>query len=194
MAVAAQAITLVDAVLPARRAVHNVVLVLVGTALIALSARAAIPLPFSPVPVTLQTFTVLLAGLLFGSRLGALTLLVYLAEGLVGLPVFAFGLGGPAAFLGPTGGYLVGFVFAAAVAGWLAEHGWDRRRHTTFLAMLIGNLVIYLFGVAWLSHLLPLRDALVQGVLPFLPGDLAKIAMAVAAVPASWTVLRRFGG
>jgi biotin transport system substrate-specific component len=185
-------LTLVDAVWPHRRVGHNIALVLAFSLIIALSAQIAIPLPFSPVPVTMQTLTVLLTGLLLGSRLGALTLVAYLAEGVAGLPVFAFGTSGIAVLLGPTGGYLIGFVAAAGLVGFLAERGWDRRRSTTLLAMVLGNLAIYAFGVVWLGYYLTsLSQAIKVGVVPFLAGDAIKIALAVAVLPSAWSLLRR---
>lgn len=183
--------TMIDVVLPDRRLLHNAAVVVGGTLLIALSARISIPI--GPVPFTMQTFAVLLVGMLLGSRLGSLTVLAYLAEGLAGLPVFAPSTApGPAAFLGPTGGYLVGFVAAAAVVGLLAERGWDRGRLTTVLAMVVGNLVIYTFGVGWLSTLIGFQPALANGVYPFLIGDAIKIALAVAVLPTGWALLQRW--
>ena len=176
-------LTLADLVLPQRRALRDALLVLGSTGLLALSSQAAIPLPFTPVPVTMQTLAVLLIGMVLGSRRGALSVLLWLGEGAVGLPVFATGLF--------TGGYLVGFVAAAALVGWLAERRWDRRPGTTVAAMAIGTLVIYAFGVAWLSLFVGFGAALVQGVLPFLLGDALKIAAATAALPLAWSRLGR---
>jgi biotin transport system substrate-specific component len=120
-----------------------------------------------------------------------LALLLYLAEGAVGLPVFAGGAAGLAYMLGPTGGYLVGFVVAAGLVGWLAERGWDRRPAWTVLAMVAGNLAIYVFGVVWLAVLLgDLRTALVQGALVFMIGDLVKIAVAAFVLPGGWALVR----
>jgi biotin transport system substrate-specific component len=184
--------TLIDAVLPDRRVLHNVMLVAGFTLVIAASARIAVPLPFTPVPITMQTLTVLLAGVLLGTRLGAVTIVAYLTEGAAGLPVFAPTTApGPAALIGPTGGYLIGFVFAAAAVGALAEHGWDRRHATTLLAMILGNLVIYAFGVGWLSRFLGLTGAVANGLLPFLVGDAIKIGLAMAALPVGWQFLQR---
>ncbi len=169
---------------------YDAALVLAGSLLIALSAQIAIPLPFSPVPVTGQTMAVLLVGALLGRRRGSLAVLVYIAEGIAGLPVFAGGAAGPARLLGPTGGYLVGFVAAAYLVGLLAERGWDRRVSTTAAAMALGNLVIYTVGVLWLTVFVgSLSAALAAGVLPFIPGDLAKIAAAALLLPAGWKVL-----
>jgi biotin transport system substrate-specific component len=188
---------MIDAVLPQRRMLHNVILVVLFSLFIALSAQIAIPLPFTPVPLTMQTLTVLLTGMLLGSRLGTITLLAYLAEGLAGMPVFAGGnsawtassIPGVPVILGPSAGYLIGFVFAAGLVGFLAERGWDRRLWTTLLAMVLGNLVIYAFGVGWLSTFLGVGPAIALGMVPFLVGDAIKIALAVVAVPAGWRLL-----
>ncbi len=167
----------------------DAVLVLTGSVLIGLMARVAIPLPFTPVPVTGQTFGVLLVGALLGSRRGALSLVLYLLEGIAGLPVFAGGSSGPARLLGPTGGYLLGFVAGAWVTGWLCERGWDRRMLTAALAMLLGNLVIYLFGLPWLAAFVSPEKALMMGLWPFIPGDLLKLALAALALPTAWRLV-----
>jgi biotin transport system substrate-specific component len=187
----AMPLTLIDVVLPQRRIVHNVMLVVVFSVLIALSAQIAIPLPFTPVPITMQTLTVLLTGLLLGSRLGMVTLVTYLVEGVVGLPVFTQWGSGIAHLFGPTGGYLIGFVFATGMVGFLAERGWDRRIWTTLLAMILGNLVIYAFGVSWLSTFLGVGSAIAKGMLPFLIGDAVKIALAMVALPGGWALMQR---
>ncbi|MDZ7810226.1 MAG: biotin transporter BioY [Arhodomonas sp.] len=151
-----------------------VVSVLAGTILLALSARVEIP--FWPVPLNMQTFVVLALGLVYGPVLGAATVLAYLGEGLMGLPVFAHG-GGPAYLAGPTGGYLIGFVVAAWVAGQLAVRGWVRNPVTAIAAAFIANLVVYSFGVSWLAVVLgDLQKAIAVGVLPFLLGAALKIA------------------
>ncbi|HDN79156.1 MAG TPA: biotin transporter BioY [Chloroflexi bacterium] len=165
---------------------YDVALVTGGSIFVALAARIAIPLPFSPVPITGQTLAVLLVGALLGSKRGALSLLLYLLEGALGLPVFAGGTGGLVRLLGPTGGYLIGFVAAAFVTGWLAEHQWDRRFWSNFVAMLIGNLLIYLFGLSWLAHYVGLGKVLALGFYPFIPGDLIKLIIATAALPSGW--------
>ncbi len=160
-----------------------------GTLFIALSARVAIPLPFSPVPITGQTLAVLLTGALLGSRRGSLCLLLYLAEGASGLPVFAGGMAGPARLMGPTGGYLVGFIPAAFFTGLLAERGWDRRVRTTLLAILLGNAAIYAFGLPWLARFVGGERVLASGLLPFLPGDLLKSILATTLLPSGWKLL-----
>lgn len=174
----------------ARRAAwaYDSLLVVGGSLLIALTAQAAIRLPFSPVPVTGQTLAVLLVGALLGSRRGPASVLLYLAQGLMGLPVFAGGASGPAYALGPTGGYLVGFVAAAFAVGRLAEWGWDRHLGTTLAAMLAGNAVLYVCGLAWLSLFVG-RQAVALGMLPYLAGDLLKMAVAGALLPGGWALL-----
>jgi biotin transport system substrate-specific component len=182
---AARARPLAVELAPSRLSVRAVLVVL-GSALVALSAQVAIPLPGSPVPVTGQTFAVLLVGAALGSRLGAASVGLYVVEGLMGLPVFAGGTSGPARLAGPTGGYLAGFVIAAYVVGSLAERGWDRRVWSCVLAMLAGEIVIYVFGLAWLSRF-PLPSGVLQaGLLPFLVGDAYKVALAAVALPAAW--------
>jgi len=141
-----------------------------------------------------------MVGMLLGSRRGVLCLLTYLAEGLLGLPVFAQGKAGLLALTGPTGGYLVGFVLAAYVVGTLAERGWDRRPATTVLTMVLGNVAIYACGLAWLSVLLYVvgrglggRGVLAVGLYPFLIGDGLKIALAAILLPSGWKLIRHFG-
>lgn len=173
--------------------IYDLVWILGGTLFIALSAQVAIPLPFTPVPVTGQTLAVLLTGVLLGSRRAVLCLLMYLAQGLAGMPVFAGGTAGAVHLLGPTGGYLLGFVPSALLVGWLAERGWDRRPVTAFAAMLLGNLVIYLFGLSWLAYFVGAQKALVLGLLPFVPGDVFKLLLATVILPAGWKLLQRGG-
>ena len=152
--------------------------------LIGVCAHIAFLLPFTPVPITLQTFAVLLAGALLGPRLGTATLCLYVAEGVVGLPVFAPGKG-PFA-----DGYLAGFVVAAGVVGYLAERRWDRNPVGMAAMMAIGSAVIYLFGAAWLSFFVGgVTHAIALGIVPFLPGDALKAAIAAALLPAGWKLL-----
>jgi biotin transport system substrate-specific component len=165
------------------------ILAVVGTALLTLSAKVQVwP---GPVPITMQTFVILTIGMAYGWRLGGATLLLYLAAGAIGLPVFSKG-GGIAYFAGPTGGYLVGFVLAATVTGWLAERGWDRRPATTALAMLAGNVAIYVPGLIWLAVLIGFEKAIKFGLMPFMMGDLVKLALAAAVVPLAWKAVRRW--
>lgn len=175
---------------PGRFWLYNLGLILGFSILIGLSAQISIPLPFTPVPITGQTLTVLLTGAVLGSRRGALAVLTYLAQGFAGLPVFAGGKFGLAALFGPTGGYLLGFVVAAFVTGWLAERGWDRDFKTNALAMLAGNVVIYLVGLPWLAVFTGANQAIALGLLPFIPGDLLKLALATALLPIGWRLVR----
>ncbi len=172
---------------------YDAALVLAGSLFVALCAQFAIPLPFSPVPVTGQTLAVLTVGVLLGSRRGSLALLTYLAEGALGLPVLAGGAAGLSRLTGPTGGYLIGFVAAAFLVGWLAEQGWDRRFESTLLAMVLGNVVIYACGLPWLGRFVGVEQVFTLGLWPFLPGDLGKILLATASLPWGWRLLDRSG-
>lgn len=169
---------------------RHAVLILAGTVFIAVSAR--IQVPMWPVPMTMQTFAVLMIGMAYGWRLGGATLIAYLGEGALGLPVFASG-GGLAYFAGPTGGYLFGFLAAAVLVGWLAERGWDQSLVRTAVAMTGGTALIFLMGVAWLAFFLGDVDkALVNGLYPFIVGGMAKIALAALLLPFCWKLLDRF--
>ena len=170
---------------------YDAACIMAGSVFVALSAQVALRLPFSPVPVTGQTLAALLVGAVLGSRRGSLALLAYLAEGLAGIPVFAGGAVGFARLLGPTGGYLVGLIGAAYVTGLLAERGWDRRPRTTALAMLAGNAVVYAFGLAWLARFVGSDHVLAAGLLPFVPGDLFKVALAAGMLPLGWKLINR---
>jgi biotin transport system substrate-specific component len=170
--------------------VRNILLVLGGSLFVAGMAQVRIPLPFTPIPITGQTFAVLLVGAVLGSRRGAASLLLYLIQGLLGLPVFAGGASGLVYLGGPTGGYLVGFVIAASLVGLLASRGLDRRIPSALLAFLAGEVVIYLFGVAWLSLFLGIQRAIAAGLLPFLVGDALKLAAAGLVLPAAWALVK----
>ncbi|MGH7709956.1 MAG: biotin transporter BioY [Gemmatimonadaceae bacterium] len=185
---------MVDAVWPrhsAMRRVRDLILVLGGAMVIALSAHLEIPL--TPVPITAQTFAVLLLAALYGSRRGAATSATYLFLGLVGLPVFAGGTAGIVRLLGPTGGYLIGYVPAAFLVGWLSERGWDRKPWSAALSMVAGNAIIYLTGVLWLSRFVGASSVWQAGVLPFLPGDAFKIVLATLLLPLGWRLVARPG-
>lgn len=165
----------------------KIVLVLAGSLLMALSARVQVP--FWPVPMSMQTFVALGIGAAYGARLGGVTIATYLAQGAIGLPVFTAG-GGAVLLAGPTGGYLVGFFFAAVLVGWLAERGWCRSRVSTALAFLLGTVVIFGLGVAWLTVLFGFATAISAGVVPFLLSEAVKIALAVAVFPLAWRLAR----
>jgi biotin transport system substrate-specific component len=182
---------MIDAVWPTAGARREVVLIVGGSLLIALAARLQILLPFSPVPVTGQTFAVLLLGALYGSRRGPATVVTYLTLGALGLPLFAGGAAGLARLVGPTAGYLVGFVAAAFAVGWLSERGWDRSPCTTAASMIVGNLMVYATGIIWLSRFVGSEAVLNTGVLPFLAGDALKIALAAILLPSGWRIVRR---
>src|SRR4051812_3421755 len=178
-------------------AVRNVALIVLGSAILTLSAK--IQVPFWPVPMTLQTLAVMAIPAAYGLRLGVATVLVYLAEGLAGLPVFAQTAAGPAYFLGPTGGFLAGFVIAAAIIGWATDRGWDRSIGLLAAAMLIADAVVFALGFGWLSWLAAVgtghgigpAKAFAGGVQPFILGDLVKIALAACVIPAAWGLVDR---
>jgi biotin transport system substrate-specific component len=172
---------------------RRIMLAVVGSLLITLSAK--IQVPFQPVPMTLQTLVVMSLGLAYGRNLAFATVALYLLQGAAGLPVFAEtpakGLG-LAYMLGSTGGYLFGFLAAATVCGWLAERGWDRRIHTTAAALLAGAVLIYLPGLLWLASLYGWDKPILEwGLLPFVPGELTKIAIGACLVPTIWAWLER---
>jgi biotin transport system substrate-specific component len=171
---------------------RSAALMAAGSVALALSAK--IQVPFWPVPMTMQTLTVLLIGVAYGSVLGAATVLAYLAEGLVGLPVFAGTSAGPAYMVGPTGGYLLGFVLGAACAGRLAERGWDRSLAGASAAMALGHVLLFIPGVIWLAVLFGWDKAIAFGVTPFIFATVVKTALGAGLVLAFWSVLgRRFG-
>ncbi len=187
-------LTFVDVVISRTGLLWDVVLVAGFACLTA--AFAQISFWIGPVPVTGQTFAVLLAGAFLGSRRGALSQLSYLAVGATGIPYW-FALGGPpgiARLVGHTGGYLMGFVAVAFVVGWLAEKGWDRHVGTASLAMLAGEIVLYIFGLSWLAHFVPGNTVLQVGLYPFVIGDLIKVVAAALILPSGWLLLRRFKG
>lgn len=167
-------------------------LALGGSLLLTFSAKLQIP--FWPVPMTMQTFAVLVIGMGLGARLGGATVALYLAEGALGLPVFAGtpekGIGF-AYLIGPTGGYLLGFLVSAALLGWLAERGWDRHIGSTLAAMALGSALIFACGLAWLGPLIGFTKAVQFGLLPFLPGAALKIALAAVLLPGIWRMLGR---
>jgi biotin transport system substrate-specific component len=183
--------TLLTRTLPRlNRRVRDLLLVVAGSLCVAGMAQVRIPLPFSPVPITGQTFAVLVVGASLGSRRGVASLALYLLLGLLGLPFFAGGTSGLSVLLGPTGGYLIGFIIAAWLVGLLAARGLDRKIPSALLAFLAGEMVIYLFGVAWLSLYLGILHAIIAGFLPFLIGDAIKLAAAGFVLPAAWALVK----
>lgn len=164
-------------------------LALAGSLALALSAKVQVP--FWPVPTTMQSLVVLLIGITYGSRLGAATVLLYLAEGLAGLPVFAGATAGPAYMAGPTGGYLLGFLIGAACTGRLAERGWDRTLGRAAAAMALGHVLLFVPGVLWLAFLFGWPKAVAFGVTPFLVATAIKTTVGAALVAVFWS---RVGG
>lgn len=187
-------LTLADVAVPRAGVLQNMLLIFGASAVTALAAQIAVPVPWSPVPITGQTFAVLLSGAALGARRAFLAQALYLVEGSMGLPVFAAGTTGLATFAGPTGGYLVAFPFAAALTGTLAARGWDRHFATMLLGMLLGSAVIFAFGLIQLSRFVPQAQLLAAGLLPFVPGDLIKSALASLAFPAAWRFAHSRGG
>jgi biotin transport system substrate-specific component len=178
--------------------VRNGLLVLIGVGILTLSAKISVP--FWPVPMTLQTFAIMFIAAAYGSRLGVATILAYLAAGFAGIPVFAYAAAGPSYFLGTTGGFLIGFIFAAWIVGWAADRGWDRSSLRLGAAMIIGDAVVFLLGFIWLAWFAQLSggatgigaaSAWTNGVANYLLGDGLKIAIAALAVPAGWVLLDR---
>ena len=182
----ARSLTLADVALPRAGALSNTVLVVGASLVTALAAQVAFPVPWSPVPITGQTFAVLLSGAVLGARRALLAQALYLAEGALGLPVFAAGGAGAAVFTGPTAGYLLAFPLAAALTGALAQRGWDRRFGTMLAAMLLGSVPVFALGLGALARFVPAQGLLAAGLFPFLPGDLVKATLAALAFPAVW--------
>jgi len=188
-----QAATLRLAALPDTGALTDVVLICLGAALIAGSEQVAIRLPFTPVPITGQTFAVLLVGASLGTVRGGASALLYVVLGVAGAPVYAHGAEGWAVITGASGGYLVSYPFASALTGWLAERRWDRRFSSAVGAMLTGNVLIYLFGLPWLAVVLgtTLEKTLALGLYPFVPGDTFKLYLAAGLLPTAWRLVGR---
>jgi biotin transport system substrate-specific component len=171
--------------------VRDIFLVIAGSLLIAALAQIEIPLPFTPVPITGQTFGVLLIAAALGSKRGMAALLLYIVEGAAGLPFFAGGASGFSILTGATAGYLVGFVAAAYVVGMLAERGMERSIRTSIIPFLIGTLIIYICGVAWLAVLFGnVGKAIAAGLFPFLIGDAIKLIAASLILPAAWKLVK----
>ncbi len=179
--------TLVSTLWPARptsRLARDGALVLAGALALAVSAKVQVP--FYPVPMTLQSLVVLVLAAAYGLRLGAATVALYLVEGLLGAPVFAGAVAGPAYMAGPTGGYLAGFLAAAALIGYLADRGWDRSWPGLLAAMTIGHAVIFALGFGWLATLIGPDKAFALGVAPFALATVVKTLLAVALIGAAW--------
>jgi biotin transport system substrate-specific component len=177
----------------ARSLTTDILLVTAGAGLTAALAQVAVPL--WPVPITGQTLAVLLVGGTLGAARGTIAMLLYAALGLVGLPVFSEASSGWGVVAGPTGGYIIGFIFAAAFTGWLAQRSWDRKFLQAALAFLGGTVVTFIFGLTWLSAALQLdlEQTLQGGLYPFIIGGVIKALIAAALIPAVWWAADRFG-
>jgi biotin transport system substrate-specific component len=185
--------TLRVAAFPRANLITDMLLVLAGTGLVAAAAQISVKLPFTPVPVTGQTFAVVLVGASLGSLRGAASLMLYLWLGVAGAPIYAHHDSGWNVITSASGGYIVGFVLAAAVTGLLAERGWDRRFSSSVGAMLTGNVIIYLVGLPWLAVVLNtnLEKTLEYGLYPFVPGDIFKLYVAAGILPTAWRLVAR---
>ena len=177
--------------LTASRVARLAALTIGGALALALSAK--IQVPFYPVPMTLQTLVLLALSAAYGARLAGATLALYLAEGLAGLPVFAGATAGPAYMMGPTGGYLAGYLVAAVLIGWLADRGWDRSGPRLLAAMSLGHILVFAFGFAWLAILIGAEKAWLGGVAPFFAATIVKTLLAWALVAAAWRGVDKFG-
>jgi biotin transport system substrate-specific component len=164
-------------------------LVVIGSLFVGAMSQVSVPLPFSPIPITGQTFAILLLGLTYGKSLTVYTLILYLVEGISGWPVFAGGKAGLAVLMGPTGGYLIGFIFGGMLIAELVARGFGKSPIKVFFASLTGNIVIYAFGVLGLMRFMDFPTALSLGVFPFLIGDVVKAILASASVPAAWKAI-----
>jgi biotin transport system substrate-specific component len=189
--VTTDATTLRYAAFPRAGVLTDVLLVVLGAGLIAAAAQVSIPLGFTPVPVTGQTFAVLLVGSALGTARGGASGSLYLLVGLLGAPIYADGQGGWDVVAGASGGYLIAFPLAAALSGWLAERRWDRRFNSAVSAMLTGNVLIYAIGLPWLALELNtgLERTLELGFYPFVIGDVIKLYLAAALLPTAWSLI-----
>ena len=183
--------TLVNSLLPLKGLntyIKNILLVLFGTLLLTVSSK--IQVPFWPVPMTMQTFVVLIIAMAYGWKLSFLTLIAYLIEGALGLPVFAKG-GGFLYLIGPTAGYLYGMAIAAAVIGYFADLGYGKSIIKCILPLLIGTIIIFICGIGYLSSIIGFEKAIAAGLLPFIPSELFKIALAVFIIPTIWKYIQK---
>jgi biotin transport system substrate-specific component len=186
------AATLRLAAFPRTNLITDAVLVLAGTGLVAAAAQVSFNLPHTPIPITGQTFAVVLVGASLGAIRGTASLFIYLWLGVAGAPIYAHHDSGWNVITSASGGYIVGFILAAAITGVLAEHGWDKKLSSSIGAMLTGNVVVYLVGLPWLAVVLNtnVQKTLEYGLYPFVPGDTIKLYLAAAALPVSWKIVR----
>ena len=183
--------TLIENLLPLNginRLIKNIFFILFGTLLLALSSK--IQVPFWPVPMTMQTFIVLMLAMAYGWKLSFLTLVTYLVEGALGIPVFASG-GGLSYLIGPTAGYLYGMTVAAAVIGFFADLGYGKSIIKCIFPLVLGTIIIFVFGIGYLSSIIGFEKAIVVGLLPFIPSELFKIALALFIIPSIWKFIQK---
>ncbi len=183
--------TLINSLLPLKGVktyVKNILLILFGTLLLTVSSK--IQVPFWPVPMTMQTFVVLIIAMAYGWKLSFLTLVAYLIEGSLGLPVFAKG-GGHLYLIGPTAGYLYGMTIAAAVIGYFADLGYGKSIIKCIIPLLLGTIIIFICGIGYLSFIIGFEKAIIAGLLPFIPSELFKIALAVFIIPTIWKYIQK---
>jgi biotin transport system substrate-specific component len=166
--------------------------VFLGSLFLILGAQVSIPLPFTPVPITGQTFSVLVIGSMLGVSRAPLAVLLYIAYGALGLPVFADHSGGVHVVMGATGGYIIGFIFSAMLIGYLSEKGWDRTYGKSILAMTLGHLLIFAFGLAWLVPFVGADQVLAKGFYPFILGTIVKTLLAGSTSAVGWIFLKKF--
>ena len=183
--------SLINTVLPLKginNYTKNIFLVFFGTILLAVSSK--IQVPFWPVPMTMQTFVVLIIAMAYGWKLSLLTLIAYLIEGAIGLPVFARG-GGLTYLIGPTAGYLYGMAIAAAVIGYFADLGYGKSTIKCIVPLLLGTIIIFICGIGYLSSIIGFEKAIAAGLLPFIPSELFKIALALFIIPSIWKYIQK---
>ena len=178
---------------PNQKIIKNLLIIFLSSLLVTISAK--IKIPFYPVPMTMQTFVVILVGITFGWKIGVATISLYLFEGIIGFPVFAGtpekGIG-IAYMVGPTGGYLFGFAISAGFLGWLSSKGWDRNVFLTLAAMILGTTIIFTFGIIWLGAVIGWEKPILEiGIFPFIPAEVFKIALATAILPLIWKRLSK---
>lgn len=173
------------------RVAYDALFVLAGSAIIALAAQIAIPVPFSLVPLTMQPLAVLLVGVVLGSKRGAAAAALYLLEGAAGLPVFSLGRGGSMWLAGPTAGYLFSYPLAAFLAGWFSERGWGGNVLRAVTGMFVALAAIYTGGWAWLALITDARTAFLTGVAPFVVADMVKIALGASMLPFAQRIIAR---
>lgn len=166
--------------------INDIIFVLIGVVFLAIISQASIPL--KPVPITLQSVSVLLIGMLYGARLGWYTIASYLIAGASGMPIFAEMHFGVPVFLGPTGGYLIGFLFGGSISGYLVQQGWGRNVLSSFFAILLGNSIIFLFGLAVLAISIGLEKAYLVGLKPFICTELLKMIVVALIIPKFWKI------